>query len=550
MTSETTTLRVLIVDDHELVREGLVGAFLREDGTEVTGSVGTVAEAVAAYSADRPDVIVTDLQLQDGTGLDIIRQVRQNDEKIGLVVVTMHSGDDQIFAAMEAGASAFVGKDAPSTEVVRAARHAAVSPRSFLCTGLAGAMMRRITAESTRLSQREHDVLLLLADGSNAAAIGQQLYMSESTVKSHIARIYQKLGASNRAQALVTAMRIGLLSTRAASQRVVRRQHRIARGLSANSAICPIMTCLEWPGRTIRLGPNTGFHERHRFDMIEHGGLRPSRLSTARSHTTCRRTKMLDYLRIMLNAQKAKMDERGASAVEYGLLIAGIAALIIVVDLRLRWRAQQGLPRHLRQRRPERVRRHAAADLSHSRWPRTFGSAAICISRGIADVHARSSDAVRALVQGGHPYPPLGRARLVLFGCPGQSDPWGPESSIMRHVGFRPSRFQTPIQNHLVGETNMLDYLRIMLNAQKAKMDERGASAVEYGLLIAGIAALIIVVIFAFGGVLNKVFSDTCGSVGHQGRRRQLRPRLSLQMAADLGSAAICISRHASEPSE
>ena len=118
----------------------------------MTGSVGTVAEAVAAYADDRPDVIVTDLQLQDGTGLDIIRQVRQNDEKIGLVVVTMHSGDDQIFAAMEAGASAFVGKDAPSTEVVRAARHAAVSPRSFLCTGLAGAMMRRMSAESTRLS--------------------------------------------------------------------------------------------------------------------------------------------------------------------------------------------------------------------------------------------------------------------------------------------------------------------------------------------------------------------------------------------------------------
>ena len=133
--------------------------------------------------------------------------------KIGLVVVTMHSGDDHIFAAMEAGASAFVGNDAPSTEVVRAARHAAVSPRSFLCTGLAGAMLRRMSAESTRLSQREHDVLLLLADGANAAAIGQQLYMSESTVKSHIARIYQKLGAQNRAQALVTAMRIGLLST-------------------------------------------------------------------------------------------------------------------------------------------------------------------------------------------------------------------------------------------------------------------------------------------------------------------------------------------------
>jgi DNA-binding NarL/FixJ family response regulator len=213
MTAEPVALRVLIVDDHELVREGLVGAFTRDDATDVIGAVGTVEEAVAVYDAEHPDVIVTDLQLQDGTGLDIIRQVRHRDEKIGLVVVTMHSGDDQIFAAMEAGASAFVGKDAPSAEVVRAARHAAVSPRSFLCTGLAGAMMRRMSAESTRLSAREHDVLLLLADGANAAAIGQQLYMSESTVKSHIARIYQKLGASNRAQALVTAMRIGLLSS-------------------------------------------------------------------------------------------------------------------------------------------------------------------------------------------------------------------------------------------------------------------------------------------------------------------------------------------------
>jgi DNA-binding NarL/FixJ family response regulator len=213
MTAEQPPLRVVIVDDHELIREGLVGAFAREPTTEVIGSVGTVAEAMATYTEHRPDVIVTDLQLQDGTGLDIIRQVRQSDEKIGLVVVTMHSGDDQIFAAMEAGASAFVGKDAPSAEVVRAARHAAVSPRSFLCTGLAGAMMRRMNAESTRLSTREHDVLMLLAEGSNAASIGQQLYMSESTVKSHIARIYQKLGASNRAQALVTAMRIGLLSS-------------------------------------------------------------------------------------------------------------------------------------------------------------------------------------------------------------------------------------------------------------------------------------------------------------------------------------------------
>jgi DNA-binding NarL/FixJ family response regulator len=213
MTTEPIALRVLIVDDHDLVRQGLVGAFGREADTDVVGSASTVAEALQLYDTHSPDVIVTDLQLEDGTGLDIIRRVRRTNDQIGLVVVTMHSGDDQIFAAMEAGASAFVGKDAPSTEVVKAAKHAAVSPRSFMCTGLAGAMMRRMSAESTRLSSREHDVLLLLADGANAAGIGQQLFMSESTVKSHIAKIYQKLGANNRAQALVTAMRIGLLSS-------------------------------------------------------------------------------------------------------------------------------------------------------------------------------------------------------------------------------------------------------------------------------------------------------------------------------------------------
>ena len=109
-------------------------------------------------------------------------------------------------------------------------------------------------------------MLLLLADGANAAAIGQQLYMSESTVKSHIARIYQKLGASNRAQALVTAMRIGLLSTvqrPSDVERAVRAQH-TAR-LSANSRDFPRVHCLEWPGRTIRLGSNTGFRSGRRF---------------------------------------------------------------------------------------------------------------------------------------------------------------------------------------------------------------------------------------------------------------------------------------------
>lgn len=211
MRTHVTT--VLLVDDHELIRDGLTGIFSAQQDMEVLGAAESVAEALLMLEEQLPDVVVTDLQLPDGTGLDIVRRVRRESAKVGLVVLTMHAGDDQIFAAMEAGASAFVGKDAPSTEVVKAARHAAVSPRSFLCAGLTQAMVRRTSGAIARLSDREHEVLLLLADGLSAAEIAPRLHVSESTVKSHVARIYQKLGAANRAQALVTAMRIGLLSS-------------------------------------------------------------------------------------------------------------------------------------------------------------------------------------------------------------------------------------------------------------------------------------------------------------------------------------------------
>lgn len=212
-------IAVLLIDDHELIRNGLGAVIDMEPDMDVVATASTVSEGVNAAMQVQPDVVITDLQMQDGTGLDVVRTLRKQSDAVGLVVLTMHSGDEQIFAAMQAGASGFVGKDAPATEVIKAARHAAVSPKAFVCAGLVGAMMRRQSGESTALTEREHDVLLLLAEGLNAAAIGQKLYLSESTTKSHIARIYQKLGAANRAQALVTAMRIGLLSAVAPSAR-------------------------------------------------------------------------------------------------------------------------------------------------------------------------------------------------------------------------------------------------------------------------------------------------------------------------------------------
>lgn len=206
------TTRVLLIDDHELIRQGLARAFERDDEMSVVGQAGSVAEGIAAFTDLQPDVVVTDLELPDGHGLEVVRHVRKIGDTVGLVVLTMHAGDDQIFAAMEAGASAFVGKDSKATEVVSAARHAAVAPRTFLCAGLSAAMMRRATAPATpKLSAREEEVLALLADGLGTSEIAGNLYLSESTAKTHITHIYQKLGATNRAQALVAAMRLGLL---------------------------------------------------------------------------------------------------------------------------------------------------------------------------------------------------------------------------------------------------------------------------------------------------------------------------------------------------
>jgi DNA-binding NarL/FixJ family response regulator len=157
-----------------------------------------------------PDVVIMDVRLPDASGLDVTKALRAKHPTLGIVVLTMYAGDEQVIGALESGASAFIPKSAPAQEVMAAARHAAVAPGTFSAADLRG-VLRRAATTKVQLTAREREVLHLLAQGMPVAAIAKQLYISQSTTKSHIARLYEKLEAGNRAHAMVNAMRLGLL---------------------------------------------------------------------------------------------------------------------------------------------------------------------------------------------------------------------------------------------------------------------------------------------------------------------------------------------------
>ncbi len=205
------TISVLLVDDHELIRQGLRRAFERDGDFTVAAEAGSLADARRLIALMQPDVVILDVRLPDGNGIDACRTLRADDPELGIVILTMYAGDDTLFDALEAGASAFVPKNAPSEDVVAAARHAASAPRSFTSADLNEAMRRKMSPTGPQLSPREKEVLGLLADGLGVAQISRQLFISESTTKTHISKLYDKLGAGNRAQALMTALRLGLL---------------------------------------------------------------------------------------------------------------------------------------------------------------------------------------------------------------------------------------------------------------------------------------------------------------------------------------------------
>lgn len=205
-------IRLSIVDGQTLTRYGLHELVSRHSDIEIVAECQSAAEAPDMVAATRPDVVTIDVVLPDGDGLQLARELRDRYGDLGIVMLTSVQEDDVLFRALENGASAFVAKSAPLVEVLSAIRHAAVAASSFTASGLATAVARRrATQDRLALSPRETEVLRLLHDGLSVPAIAVEMFISVSTAKTYVARLYEKLGAANRAQALMTAMHHGLI---------------------------------------------------------------------------------------------------------------------------------------------------------------------------------------------------------------------------------------------------------------------------------------------------------------------------------------------------
>ena len=201
-----------IVDGQTLIRYGLHELVSQHPDIEIVAECQSAAEAANMVATVRPDVVTVDVVLPDDDGLRLAREFRDRYPDLGIVMLTSQQADDVLFRALENGASAFVGKTAPLDEVVCAIRHAAVAASSFTASGLATAVARRRSMQDRlALSPRETEVLRLLHDGLSVPAIALEMFISVSTAKTYVARLYEKLGAASRGQALMAAMHHGLI---------------------------------------------------------------------------------------------------------------------------------------------------------------------------------------------------------------------------------------------------------------------------------------------------------------------------------------------------
>ncbi|MDR7279992.1 response regulator transcription factor [Catenuloplanes atrovinosus] len=193
-----------------LTRVGIAAAFEGAPDLRLVGAAASGAEALALLGAQRPDVVLLDLDLTDGNGLTWGAEVRRSHPALGIVLLAARD-DDLLLRALEAGISAFLPRTEELGAILAAVRHAAAAPSSFTAPDLAGALSRR-RHSATVVSPREREVLNLLREGLTVPQIATALGLSESTVKTYLARIYDKLGVTGREQAVIAATDRGLLA--------------------------------------------------------------------------------------------------------------------------------------------------------------------------------------------------------------------------------------------------------------------------------------------------------------------------------------------------
>jgi DNA-binding NarL/FixJ family response regulator len=205
--------RLLIVDDHPIVRDGIRGVFESDDAFEVVAEAGDGAEALARLEQHEVDVVLMDLRMPGMGGVEATTLIRQRFPAVQVLVLTTYDADRDVVPAIEAGAIGYLLKDSPRAELVQGVRAAAVGT-PVLAPSVASRLMGLVSAPPARsegLSTRELEVLRLVAGGATNRVVAQQLFISEATVKTHLLHLYDKLGARDRASAVALAYQQGLL---------------------------------------------------------------------------------------------------------------------------------------------------------------------------------------------------------------------------------------------------------------------------------------------------------------------------------------------------
>ncbi|APX31732.1 DNA-binding response regulator [Brachybacterium sp. P6-10-X1] len=203
-------VRVVVVDDHPVVRDGLVAMLGAEEEIAVVGAAQDGGEAVTVSEAVGPDVVLMDLRMPGTSGIEAIRALRQGGRRTPrILVLTTYDTDRDIRGALEAGADGYLLKDSPREEVVRAVHDLAVGRAVLAPAALAA--LAGVRDGQVALSSREAEVLRLVADGCTNRAVASRLGIGEATVKTHLMHVYEKLGVGDRASAVRTAWELGLV---------------------------------------------------------------------------------------------------------------------------------------------------------------------------------------------------------------------------------------------------------------------------------------------------------------------------------------------------